>query len=91
MAHVSWLTIAPVKGLALVEVDELALARDGVRENRRFYLVVSDGERYGLKRDGRLALSFTQERMWFLQQMAPTMSAYNAPGAVLLEGGVVVH
>ena len=31
MAHVSWLTIAPVKGLALVEVDELALARDGVR------------------------------------------------------------
>jgi uncharacterized protein len=56
MAHVSWLTIAPVKGLALVEVDELALARDGVRENRRFYLVDVDGQRYGLKRDGRLAL-----------------------------------
>src|SRR5436853_7633343 len=56
VAHVSWLTIAPVKGLALVEVDELALARDGVRENRRFYLVDADGQRYGLKRDGRLAL-----------------------------------
>ena len=56
MAHVSWLTIAPVKGLALVEVDELALARDGVAENRRFYLVDEDGRRYGLKRDGRLAL-----------------------------------
>ena len=56
MAHVSWLTIAPVKGLGLVEVDELALARDGVRENRRFYLVDADGQRYGLKRDGRLAL-----------------------------------
>ena len=56
MAHVSWLTIAPVKGLALVEVDELALARDGVAENRRFYLVDTDGRRYGLKRDGRLAL-----------------------------------
>jgi len=56
VAHVSWLTIAPVKGLALVEVDELALARDGVAENRRFYLVDADGRRYGLKRDGRLAL-----------------------------------
>jgi len=56
MVYVSWLTIAPVKGLALVEVDELALARDGVRENRRFYLVDVDGQRYGLKRDGRLAL-----------------------------------
>jgi amino acid adenylation domain-containing protein len=39
-------------------------------------------------REGKLPLSFTQERMWFLQQMTPTMSAYNAPGAVLLEGGV---
>jgi uncharacterized protein YcbX len=56
VAHVSWLTIAPVKGLALVEVDELALARDGVAENRRFYLVDADGRRYGLLRDGRLAL-----------------------------------
>jgi uncharacterized protein len=56
VAHVSWLTIAPVKGLALVEVDELALAHDGVAENRRFYLVDEDGRRYGLLRDGRLAV-----------------------------------
>jgi amino acid adenylation domain-containing protein len=41
-----------------------------------------------VSRDGKLPLSFTQERMWFLQQMSPTMSAYNAPGAVLLEGEV---
>jgi uncharacterized protein YcbX len=45
-----------VKGLALVEVDELVLARRGVAENRRFYLVDADGQRYGLKRDGRLGL-----------------------------------
>ena len=56
MAHVSWLTIAPVKGLALVEVDELALGQRGVAENRRFFLVDADGRRYGLLRDGRLAL-----------------------------------
>ena len=56
MAYVSWLTIAPVKGLALVEVDEIVLGPKGVRENRRFYLVDADGRRYGLLRDGRLAL-----------------------------------
>ena len=56
MAHVSWLTIAPVKGLALVEVEELLLAREGVAENRRFYLVDADGQRYGLLRDGKLGL-----------------------------------
>jgi uncharacterized protein YcbX len=56
VAYVSWLTIAPVKGLALVEVDEIVLGPKGVRENRRFYLVDADGRRYGLLRDGRLAL-----------------------------------
>jgi uncharacterized protein YcbX len=56
VAHVAWLTIAPVKGLALVEVDEVALDRNGVAENRRFYLVDADARRYGLLRDGRLAL-----------------------------------
>jgi MOSC domain-containing protein len=56
VAHVAWLTIAPVKGLALVEVEEIALGRKGVAENRRFYLVDADGRRYGLLRDGRLAL-----------------------------------
>jgi len=56
VAHVSWLTIAPVKGLALVEVEELLLAREGVAENRRFYLVDADGQRYGLLRDGKLGL-----------------------------------
>jgi uncharacterized protein YcbX len=56
MAHVSWLTIAPVKGLALVELDELVLGPRGVAENRRFFLVDSDDRRYGLLRDGRLSL-----------------------------------
>jgi uncharacterized protein len=56
VAYVSWLTVAPVKALALVEVDELELTRAGVADNRRFYLVDEDGRRYGLLRDGRLAL-----------------------------------
>jgi MOSC domain-containing protein len=56
VAHVAWLTVAPVKGLALVEVEEVALGQRGVPENRRFYLVDADGRRYGLLRDGKLAL-----------------------------------
>jgi uncharacterized protein YcbX len=53
---VSWLTIAPVKGLALVEVDEVELRLEGAAENRRFYIVDEQGERFGLLRHGRLAL-----------------------------------
>jgi amino acid adenylation domain-containing protein len=31
-------------------------------------------------------LSFSQERLWFLQQLAPESSAYNVPGALRLRG-----
>jgi uncharacterized protein YcbX len=40
---VAWITIAPVKGLALVHRDEVELEPFGVRENRRFYLVDESG------------------------------------------------
>ncbi len=40
---VAWITIAPVKSLALVHRDEVELEQFGVRENRRFYLVDDDG------------------------------------------------
>lgn len=54
MTEVSWISIAPVKGLALVHVDEVELAPTGVAENRRFCLIDADGRRYGALRDGRL-------------------------------------
>ena len=54
MASVAWLHVAPVKGLALVERDEIELGLDGVEENRRFCVVDADGRRYGALRDGRL-------------------------------------
>jgi uncharacterized protein YcbX len=53
---VSALSVAPVKGLALVHPDEVFLGPEGVADNRRFHVVDADGRRYGLLRDGSLAL-----------------------------------
>lgn len=54
MPRVAWLSIAPVKGLALTHPDEIELGPDGVDDNRRFCLVDEEGRRYGALRDGRL-------------------------------------
>ena len=43
MATVSWLSVAPVKGLALTQRDELTLEAFGALENRRFHLVDERG------------------------------------------------
>ena len=39
-----------------------------------------------VSREGSLPLSFAQERMWFLYQLAPESSAYNIPVSVRLIG-----
>jgi uncharacterized protein YcbX len=51
---VSRLSIAPVKGMALVHPDEVALERFGVAANRRFHVTDADGRRYGQIRNGKL-------------------------------------
>ena len=56
MATVARLSIAPVKGLALMHPDEVEVGRHGVAEDRLFVFVDEDGRRYGLIRDGRMAL-----------------------------------
>ena len=43
MPAVSWLSVAPVKGLALVRRDQVALEPFGVLENRRFYVLDERG------------------------------------------------
>jgi amino acid adenylation domain-containing protein len=37
-------------------------------------------------RDGNLLLSFAQQRLWFIDQLAPGNSAYNIPAAIRLKG-----
>jgi uncharacterized protein YcbX len=49
VAAVSRLSIAPVKGLALLHPDEVLLERHGVTENRHFHLIEPDGARIGAK------------------------------------------
>ncbi|MGB7921864.1 MAG: amino acid adenylation domain-containing protein, partial [Pyrinomonadaceae bacterium] len=42
-------------------------------------------------REGELALSFAQQRLWFLDQLDPGSIAYNCPGAVRLIGPLNVE
>jgi uncharacterized protein len=51
---VSRISIAPVKGLALVHPDDVTLERTGVAANRRFHIVDADGRRYNQLRNGQL-------------------------------------
>jgi uncharacterized protein YcbX len=53
---VSQLSVAPVKGMALLHPDAVDVDTFGVADDRRFFLVDDDGRRYGLLRDGSLAL-----------------------------------
>jgi uncharacterized protein len=48
------ISIAPVKGLALVHPDAVMLERSGVAENRRFHIVDAEGRRYNQLRNGAL-------------------------------------
>jgi uncharacterized protein YcbX len=51
---VSRLSIAPVKGMALVHPLEIELGPYGVADNRRFHIVDDKGHRYGQVRNGKL-------------------------------------
>src|SRR5581483_8765731 len=41
-----------------------------------------------VRREGELALSFAQQRLWFIHQLEPESAAYNIPLAVRLTGAL---
>jgi acyl carrier protein/alpha-ketoglutarate-dependent taurine dioxygenase len=44
-----------------------------------------------VSRDGELALSYAQQRLWFVEQLEPERGAYNMPRAVRLRGRIGVE
>lgn len=88
MATVSRISIAPVKGLALVHPDQVTLERTGVRANRRFHIVDSNGRRYNQLRNGALVQilqAYDPER----DQLTLTFpDGTSADGAIALGGEV---
>jgi uncharacterized protein YcbX len=55
-ARVAWITIAPVKGLALASLPDALLDRDGVAGDRAFHLIDPQGRLVNGKRHSRLML-----------------------------------
>ena len=54
MPSVARISISPVKGLALFDIDAVELERTGAAANRRFHIVDDDGRRYNQLRNGAL-------------------------------------
>jgi uncharacterized protein YcbX len=53
-ARIAWISLAPVKSLALASADAVELGRDGIRGDRRFFLVDGSGRMTNNKRHGPL-------------------------------------
>jgi len=41
-----------------------------------------------VSRDERLALSYAQQRLWFIDQLEPDSALYNMPTALMLRGAL---
>ena len=53
-ARVVWISVAPVKGLAIAQREEVLLEPSGVREDRRFHVIGDDGRLLNGKQLGEL-------------------------------------
>lgn len=49
-ARVAWIHVAPIKALAVEELDQVELGREGVENDRRFCIVDPDGKMLNAKR-----------------------------------------
>jgi len=73
---------------SLFECSTVAALAERIRESHRDPEGRSAPPIEPVSRDEPLPLSFAQQRLWFLDQMAPGDVAYNLPGAVRLRGSL---
>src|SRR5581483_5284740 len=62
-----------------------------IEEQQRAGIGVRAGAIERALRDGDLALSFAQERLWFIEQMESGTGTYNIPAGVKLEGELKIE
>ncbi|HEX6046567.1 MAG TPA: amino acid adenylation domain-containing protein [Pyrinomonadaceae bacterium] len=67
-----------------LELFEYLLEEEGLDETTRELTIPRR------KEQDEIPLSFAQERLWFLDQLAPAAADYNMPGAVWFEGALDV-
>ncbi|NTG05514.1 non-ribosomal peptide synthetase, partial [Rhizobium rhizogenes] len=65
-------------------IAEMAKAADAARGT----VSLEEAELRRVSRDGPISLSFAQQRLWFLDQLAPGEAFYNVPGVVRIRGAL---
>jgi amino acid adenylation domain-containing protein len=75
-------TLAELTPAQRLELRKLARARDLVRDRSELPPIVPAA------REGRLPLSFAQERLWFIDRLEPGSAVYNVPVAWRLGGAL---
>ncbi len=70
----------------LFEAPTVAGLAESIDAARQAGHVLSAPPILPVPRNGDLALSFAQQRLWFLDRLAPGLPAYNIPAAVRLQG-----
>src|SRR3954452_25640114 len=86
-AHVSWISVTPVKALAVEQLTEVELLEGGLRGDRRFYLVDEANRLVNNKgRRGPLQLihaDLDEDRPWLTLRLADGSTVAGEPA----EGG----
>jgi amino acid adenylation domain-containing protein/FkbH-like protein len=74
----------------LFETPTVSTLAKAITEGRWGMHQVSDSGPKPIKREGKVSVSFVQERLWFLDQLNPASPAYNVPMALRLKGQIKV-
>jgi len=94
-AHVSWISVTPVKALAVEQLTEVDLLEGGLRNDRRFYLVDEANRLVNNKgRRGPLQLihaDLDEDRPWLTLRLADGSTVAGEPAEVGEELTTIFH